>query len=223
MIDPPSTQRPPADSRNPVPPSPSLPSPAPVKRVRLRTRDRRDSDPQVFIFYPPNPTYNPTCNETHFPDKPDWRDNVLRYDKEVDGIACVVYKPCYDLDDEAKKLYHCSDVSTTTSTKKITTTTTAKTTPTTTKEPDTLMSDEVVLVAALVGALVLIIIVVIIVLCCCLKKKKRGNNSKKPVVDDMMNVGAGAAVVDLDVAPISNPEAPPDESDASQSQQSAKQ
>ncbi|CAJ0564835.1 unnamed protein product, partial [Mesorhabditis spiculigera] len=116
----------------------------------------------------------PNCRGNTSPREPEWRDNVLRYDKEVDGIACVVYKPCYDLDDEAKKLYHCSDVSTTTSTKKITTTTTAKTTPTTTKEPDTLMSDELTLVAALVGALVLIIIVVIIVLCCCLKKKKRG-------------------------------------------------
>ncbi|CAJ0563576.1 unnamed protein product, partial [Mesorhabditis spiculigera] len=54
-------------------------------------------------------------------------------------------------------------------------------------------------VAALGGGLLVFIIVIIVVLCFCLKKKDNGPKGSKPIVDDMMNVGVGTAVVDLDV------------------------
>ncbi|CAJ0565688.1 unnamed protein product, partial [Mesorhabditis spiculigera] len=96
----------------------------------------------------------------------DWRKNLLYYQKNVEGVPCVVYKQCSALTEEERLKYHCvGSIMTTT----------------------------------LGGGLCVFIIVIIIVLCCCLKKKDKGPKGKKPIVDDMMNVGAGSAVVDLDV------------------------
>ncbi|CAJ0558698.1 unnamed protein product, partial [Mesorhabditis spiculigera] len=39
---------------------------APIKRIRLRQRSKRDDDPNVFIYYPINPTYNPKCRREDF-------------------------------------------------------------------------------------------------------------------------------------------------------------
>ncbi|CAJ0584589.1 unnamed protein product, partial [Mesorhabditis spiculigera] len=159
---------------------------------------------------------NPPCNpipqcrgnvEGRAPDARDWRKNLLYYQKNVDGVPCVVYKQCSALTEEERAKYHCVGSTMTTSTTKASTRTTAKTTAkTTTEKPNDGLGDEVILIAALGGGLCVFIIVIIIVLCCCLKKKDKGPKGKKPIVDDMMNVGAGSAVVDLDVAPISNTE-----------------
>ncbi|CAJ0566751.1 unnamed protein product, partial [Mesorhabditis spiculigera] len=159
---------------------------------------------------------NPPCNpipqcrgnvEGRAPDTRDWRKNLLYYQKNVAGVPCVVYKQCSALTEEERLKYHCVGSIMTTSTTKASTTTTAKTTAkTTTEKPNDGLGDEVILIAALGGGLCVFIIVIIIVLCCCLKKKDKGPKGKKPIVDDMMNVGAGSAVVDLDVTPISNTE-----------------
>ncbi|CAJ0577410.1 unnamed protein product, partial [Mesorhabditis spiculigera] len=151
---------------------------------------------------------NPPCNpipqcrgnvEGRAPDARDWRKNLLYYQKNVDGVPCVVYKQCSALTEEERVKYHCVGSAMTTSTTKASTTTTAKTTAkTTTEKPNDGLGDEVILIAALCGALFVFIIVTVIVLCCCLKKKDKGPKGKKPIVDDMMNVGAGNISVDMD-------------------------
>ncbi|CAJ0559928.1 unnamed protein product, partial [Mesorhabditis spiculigera] len=138
---------------------------------------------------------NPPCNpipqcrgnvEGRAPDARDWRKNLLYYQKNVDGVPCVVYKQCSALTEEERMKYHCVGSTMTTSTTKASTTTTAKTTAkTTTEKPNDGLGDEVILIAALGGALLLFIILTVIVLCCCLKKKDKGPKGKKPIVDDM--------------------------------------
>ncbi|CAJ0564288.1 unnamed protein product, partial [Mesorhabditis spiculigera] len=152
---------------------------------------------------------NPPCNpipqcrgnvDGRAPDTRDWRKNLLYYKNDVAGIPCVVYKQCSALTEEERKEFHCVGSVQTTSTTKASTTTTAKTTAkTTTEKPKDGLGDEVILIAALGGGLLVFIVVIIIVLCFCLKKKDQGPKGSKPIVDDMMNVGVGTAVVDLDV------------------------